>query len=801
MMKRLVCFLRTIAFIAIAVGVGADDNSNQTTAAENNEGLNVTRLDCDIRQLAWNRSKAIILETNPDSSRLAELLGEVHDALQLNRLCHIEYVQEASVYEEKDDSALQALMATRRRGACRACSHIKRYLLRDDDLFDDFVSAEQRTTLQGLGCFHDSIKCIFVTPLESEVRGQLHDGSFDSPWTCIHQALRHARVSLETENTLSPTPSIHRKIILRQGVHSLKGRTLNLNAIESHLTITGFPGEEAWISGGLKLASAVWKPQPDGIFAANLTDILHGYTLPKTPSLCTSTRRYVRARYPNSDPEIDDWGQTSLQGGDVLEWHLPTAGASPNFTFFDFKTNPPQGVPFKNDSAMEGYNWYASGKGGVCSDVWGPDADSYWCSNASQGGWAEVDQECAVMGQMQIPAGMTFNTSADALQPLLNMTSSLGGGYVFAQHSQSWSMHMFEIAEHFPNDATLIFAAGGGMQGGRNWCRCDQCTYAGTWCGQHKSPPQNDDKRLIGGNWMVENVKGLLDKPGEYFFNRKNRLLYVKPNSTDDLQDLTLGVLTQLVGLRNATNVTIKNLGFRDQAATFMEDRWSAPSGGDWALRRGGAVLIENASHVTISGCQFFRLDGSAVFLSRRTRNVTIEQCKFEWLGENAIATWGETDAFNATAEDFPMHTLIQFNFMRELGIFQIQSSAFASNKAALSTVRNNVMYNMPRAAINFNDLVGGGDVVEGNVIFNTCRKSGDHGPINTWDRQAYLTKIKDPENPGFVPLPREIRHNLIFANYGASQGVDNDDGSSWYRIHHNVFYMADGFKMVSSLE
>ena len=27
-------------------------------------------------------------------------------------------------------------------------------------------------------------------------------------------------------------------------------------------------------------------------------------------------------------------------------------------------------------------------------------------------------------------------------------------------------------------------------------------------------------------------------------------------------------------------------------------------------------------------------------------------------------------------------------------------------------------------------------------------------------------------------------------------QGVDNDDGSSFFDTHDNVFYMADGFKM-----
>jgi hypothetical protein len=194
--------------------------------------------------------------------------------------------------------------------------------------------------------------------------------------------------------------------------------------------------------------------------------------------------------------------------------------------------------------------------------------------------------------------------------------------------------------------------------------------------------------------------------------------------------------------------------------------------------------------------CHFFRLDGTAVFLSRRTRHITVEYSHFEWLGENAIATWGDSIDYDATLGEFPMYTLIQHNVMRELGIYQKQSSGVGQSKAALTTIRNNVMFNMARAAINFNDMLGGGDIVEGNLIFNTCRESGDHGPINSWDRQPYLTTLRDGKTKSFVPLLRTIQHNFIVANYGAAQGVDNDDGSSFYHIKRNVFYMADGFKM-----
>jgi hypothetical protein len=175
---------------------------------------------------------------------------------------------------------------------------------------------------------------------------------------------------------------------------------------------------------------------------------------------------------------------------------------------------------------------------------------------------------------------------------------------------------------------------------------------------------------------------------------------------------------------------------------------------------------------------------------------VTIEGNVFEWLGENAIATWGHTEGYDATSGSQPHNTLIQYNIMRELGIYQKQSSALGQAKTARTLVQNNVMFNTPRAAINFNDMMGGGDVVTRNVIFNTCRESGDHGPINSWDRQPFMTTLRDGKTESFDPLPREISHNFIFANYGASQGVDNDDGSSWFHIFRNVFYSAEGFKM-----
>jgi hypothetical protein len=66
------------------------------------------------------------------------------------------------------------------------------------------------------------------------------------------------------------------------------------------------------------------------------------------------------------------------------------------------------------------------------------------------------------------------------------------------------------------------------------------------------------------------------------------------------------------------TGITFENVGFRDSVATYMAKEWSAPSGGDWSIFHGGAVVITAAANITITGCTFARLDGNAVYLPGR---------------------------------------------------------------------------------------------------------------------------------------------------------------------------------------
>ena len=197
-----------------------------------------------------------------------------------------------------------------------------------------------------------------------------------------------------------------------------------------------------------------------------------------------------------------------------------------------------------------------------------------------------------------------------------------------------------------------------------------------------------------------------------------------------------------------------------------------------------------------VERCVLERCDGNGIMLSGYNNNTNISGNTIVQTGATAIALWGNTTGTHpdqppgtgpdGTGGNFPQNTLVASNFIHQLGIHAKQSACFFQAKSAKTTLRNNICFDVPRAGFNFNDGFGGGNVVNHNILFQTCGESGDHGAINTWDRQAFITTVATGQ-PSFVPAVTEIAHNFIVSDGDADGGaVDNDDGSSHYNLHHN---------------
>lgn len=179
-------------------------------------------------------------------------------------------------------------------------------------------------------------------------------------------------------------------IVLKAGIHFLN-ETLTLSPADSGTTITAAPGADAWLSGGVPLGKLKWSIHPSGgIWAASLK----GTGVKAVPGLFTlaSHERFVRARFPNANPEHACWGYScpdkdlwSLNSDQVAEWIKPPPGPPPTPTTYDFSVLPNAAGVVKNDSAQGPYNTWTAGDGELCATVW--KGQSYWCSNASSGGW------------------------------------------------------------------------------------------------------------------------------------------------------------------------------------------------------------------------------------------------------------------------------------------------------------------------------------------------------------------------------------------------------------------------------
>lgn len=572
-----------------------------------------------------------------------------------------------------------------------------------------------------------------------------NSGSEDSPFQTISKAVTTARSS----------GSASAVIMLRAGTFYLT-ETLELTDKDSGLTIQNYPKEEVVISGG-QIIMPNWQEfntdNSMNIYKADLSSA----KLDSIMGLRVNGSRAIRARFPNANPEIDGFG-SSLK---AKKWLPPSVPPKP-----EKEENPD--TPFRNSS--NSFQKFQLGINGSCANFDPP--GGYWCGSKTEGGGAFT---------YRIPSGMMADKSILPHQPYKNAT----GAIVQAWRPGHWASWMFEVGDYDASSGTFKFSKGG-FQGARG----------------------NDN----GDEFFVENVMEELDAPGEWYYDTTTKMLYLFYNATSKTPppagtSFVVPVLKTLVSVKAtqktpAKGITIRGVQFRDTAYTYM-DPHGMPSGGDWGLQRSGALFFEGTMNTLIQECLFERLDGNAVMLSGYNRNATLLRNEFVWIGDTAIASWGYTTGssvegmgWDGTDGNQPRFNQIHHNFVHELGIFEKQSSFYFQAKSCQNNITGNIFFNGPRAGINFNDGFGGGSNISANLVLNTCRESGDHGPFNSWDRQVYVTKVRDGTTASPDKEWDHIFGNFMIADYNSQEAIDNDDGSAYYMTHDNFFaYSGNGMK------
>jgi hypothetical protein len=395
-------------------------------------------------------------------------------------------------------------------------------------------------------------------------------------------------------------------------------------------------------------------------------------------------------------------------------------------------------------------------------------------------------------------------TSGDAISPKrAKGWANPAGGYMHALQSSMWGSKHYRIVD-VDDDGKIKFQ--GGWQENRS----------GGW-----------DEFYRGGyhkNYLfVENIFEELDAEGEWYFDKKDRMLYLKPAAETNMRkaEIIAAGLTELLVVEGspdkpAKNITFKGITFRHTKRIFIEP-YERLLRGDWSIARLAAVRFAGAEDCSVEDCVFEDLGGNGVFISGYNRRVHVLAGRFTRLGESGVCVVGDLKAVRTPAisysntvqqdqidlvpgpntPDYPAQCRISNNLMNRFGIIGKQVAGVMISMAEEITVSHNTIYQCPRAAICINDGCWGGHVIEFNDAFNTVRESGDHGPFNSWGRDRWWKTSynggRDIETFAKVRSTLDnykvthIRYNRFSHPGGHSWGIDLDDGSSNYHVYSNL--------------
>ena len=368
------------------------------------------------------------------------------------------------------------------------------------------------------------------------------------------------------------------------------------------------------------------------------------------------------------------------------------------------------------------------------------------------------------------------------------------GGYIHAMHRAGWGGYHYLITGK---------DAGGGV------------TYEGGWQNNRRMGMHKDHR-------MVENVFEELDASGEWFHNAETSTLYYKPEPGTDLSKVKVEVvrLRHLVEFKGSEKspirfITLQGFAVRHAARTFMDCKEQLLRS-DWAIYRGGALMLTGTEDVSILDCEFDQVGGNAVFVNNYNRRVLVKGCHIHDTGASGVCFVGDPDAVRnplfeygqkndlATIDrtpgpktnNYPAQSAVEDCLIHGIGRVERQPAGVQIEMASEITVRDCSVYDTARAGINIGDGAWGGHLIERCDVFDTVLETHDHGSFNSWGRDRYwrsdhLTasqKAVDAEpNLPFLDATKTtvIRDSRWRCDHGWD--IDLDDGSSNYDIYNNL--------------
>ena len=272
---------------------------------------------------------------------------------------------------------------------------------------------------------------------------------------------------------------------------------------------------------------------------------------------------------------------------------------------------------------------------------------------------------------------------------------------------------------------------------------------------------------IVPPRYYVENVKALLDAPGEWFFDQDSKelsLIVPKTISNPNDADIIAPTLEQLVFIKGTREEPVRNL--RIYGLQF-----------EGTVSKGKALGYEYTHNCEMVDSEVRCMGGAGVVLGRGCYQNRILSNRFEGIKRSAITISG--DAHPSSWMDIIRQNTVAYNSIDNCG----GTNIIASNALHTIIAHNLITNTRGRYAIsvggwsNLEEAIDGGYRVEYNHLDHVQEDADDSGAIKT----AGLTHDS--------VIRRNLIHDVKAGYFNDNVGFWFDNMSSGWLAEENIYY------------
>lgn len=317
-----------------------------------------------------------------------------------------------------------------------------------------------------------------------------------------------------------------------------------------------------------------------------------------------------------------------------------------------------------------------------------------------------------------------------------------------------------------------------------------------------------------GNDAWLENARGFLNDPGEFYIDSVNNKVSYVPNPNDPNEsmasaDVRIPVLEELVKIEGTLDQPVKNIRF--EGLTFSHTTWLAPSGNNGYVgvqggihrkglnnshtKPGAAIKLSAAENILFTECTFEHLGGAGIDIDNGSKNNSIGKGRFDDISSSAVMIGDVSDTQDHHPDDLRKVNIgnsLKNSIITKTGQEYFDAAAVFVGYTEKTLVKYNEIFDVPYTGVTIGAPWGDAYIESNPQKYNkpTVAKKNEISFNNISYHMRRLVDGGGIYTAGSQP-DSSIHRNFI-SNQGAAYGnIYLDNRSAGFKVTNNLIHVA----------